>query len=362
MTNFEQMFIAVPDRTEPLKTYIAGPMTGLPYFNYAAFNSAELELREHLELSDIFNPATHDVDMGFNPRCFASGDIKEPSCGVRAKSHPKKQHTFSLRAALAWDTARITESDFITLLPGWSLSKGTRAELALAFALKIPVFQLVPNMCILYAEQLSEEDWLESLEPIRVAKPNPLLEATQDKGSVITPVAKVGEAPKVPLSNDGKFTVKFVDDGDLSRINLESYDWENAVKRYEDTAASGTVFSPITQFKGGGIVGEVRATSVTGGQKGRKAAQFSLIPIGPLTELAEHYGKGAEKYNANQWRAGYFWSWSYDALQRHANAFWSGEDFDEETGSNHMVAVAWHAFTLLEFYKNNQNQDDRYKK
>lgn len=362
MTNFEQTFIAVADRVEPLKTYIAGPTTGLRHFNYEKFSSAQVEIRIHLDPANIFNPADHDLDMGFNPYCFDTGDIKAPTCKNTSPHHAKKNHQFSLRAALAWDTARITESDFITLLPGWSLSKGTRAGLALAFALKIPVFQLVPNMCILYAEQLSEEDWLESLEPIRVAKPNPLLEAAQDKGSVITPVAKVGEAPKVPLSNDGKFTVKFVDDGDLSRINLESYDWENAVKRYEDAAASGTVFSPITQFKGGGIVGEVRATSVTGGQKGRTAAQFSLIPTDPLRQLAEHYGKSAEKYDANQWRAGYFWSWSYDALQWHANAFWSGEDFDEETGSNHMVAVAWHAFTLLEFYKNNKNQDDRYRK
>lgn len=98
---------------------------------------------------------------------------------------------------------------------------------------------------------------------------------------------------------------------------------------------------------------EVRITSATGGQKGSKVARFDLIPTGPLWELAEHYGKGAQKYERvnglDNWRNGYDWSLSYAALQRHAVAFWNGEDMDEETGSKHLIAVAWHAFTLAHF-------------
>lgn len=108
-------------------------------------------------------------------------------------------------------------------------------------------------------------------------------------------------------------------------------------------------------------VGEVRVTNpLTGGQKGSKLERFDLIPIDPLTELARHYGKGAAKYDANQWRKGYDWSLSYAALQRHLTAFWNGEDYDEETGSPHMVAVAWHAFALLEFMNTCPELDDRY--
>lgn len=106
---------------------------------------------------------------------------------------------------------------------------------------------------------------------------------------------------------------------------------------------------------------EVRITNpLTGGQKGSKLERFDLIPIDPLTELARHYGKGAAKYDANQWRKGYNWSLSYAALQRHLTAFWNGEDYDEETGSPHMVAVAWHAFALLEFMNSCPELDDRY--
>lgn len=106
---------------------------------------------------------------------------------------------------------------------------------------------------------------------------------------------------------------------------------------------------------------EVRSVSSTGGEKGTKLARFDLIPSDALTQLAEHFGTGAKKYADNQWRKGYEWSKSYAALQRHASQFWGGEDFDEETGSNHMAAVAWHAFALLTFYKDFPNFDDRHK-
>lgn len=104
---------------------------------------------------------------------------------------------------------------------------------------------------------------------------------------------------------------------------------------------------------------EVRVTSSTGGQKGTKLARYGLIPTGPLRELAEHYGKGAKKYSDNNWRLGYDWHLSYDALQRHAQAFWDGEDVDEETGSHHLAGVAFHAFALMEFGNTHPEFDDR---
>ena len=133
---------------------------------------------------------------------------------------------------------------------------------------------------------------------------------------------------------------------------------------------------------------EVRSTSSTGGQKGVKDQRFDLIPIGPLTELAEHYGRGARKYAPHQWRKGYEWSKSYAAIQRHLTAFWEGEDYDtcpedkhgcqfitnegepfvdltedtcyNHTGSHHLACVAWHTFALMEFKNTFPEHDDRY--
>lgn len=102
--------------------------------------------------------------------------------------------------------------------------------------------------------------------------------------------------------------------------------------------------------------------SQTGGEKGQKLARFDLVPVGPLTQLAEHYGRGAEKYEDRNWEKGIDWSLNYAALIRHVTAWWAGEDLDEDTGSTHMAAVAWHAFALMEYAHTHPELDNRPRK
>lgn len=106
---------------------------------------------------------------------------------------------------------------------------------------------------------------------------------------------------------------------------------------------------------------EVRVTSTTGGQKGDKTEQYDQFPPDALAALAEHYGVGAQKYDKHNFRKGYPWSLSFNALQRHAWAMWRGEDHDPETGSLHLIAVAWHALALAQQQIEGATQhDDRY--
>lgn len=97
-----------------------------------------------------------------------------------------------------------------------------------------------------------------------------------------------------------------------------------------------------------------RVVAHTGGEKGTKLARFDLIPSGVEEALAEHFGKGASKYEDRNWERGYPWSLSYAALRRHLAAFWRGEDIDED-GHNHIDAVLWHAVALVHF-----TQHERY--
>lgn len=97
----------------------------------------------------------------------------------------------------------------------------------------------------------------------------------------------------------------------------------------------------------------------TGGSKNMKLARFDLIPEMPLYSLAEHYGRGASKYDDHNWRKGYPWSIAYAALNRHLWTWWNGEDIDPELHSHHLDAVAWHAFTLREFCETHPEYDDR---
>jgi hypothetical protein len=99
----------------------------------------------------------------------------------------------------------------------------------------------------------------------------------------------------------------------------------------------------------------------TGGAKGQKPARFDLLPPDVLFVLAEHYGKGAEKYDDHNWKRGYAWSLSFAALNRHLWAFWNGEDVDPETGSPHLAAVLFHAAALLHYMQNEKGTDDRWR-
>jgi hypothetical protein len=106
---------------------------------------------------------------------------------------------------------------------------------------------------------------------------------------------------------------------------------------------------------------EIRVTDPeTGGEKGSKPERFDLIPVGPLTELARLYGRGANKYAPNNWRQGYKWSLSFAAMQRHAWQFWNGQSDDPEMGTHHLASVAFHAFALLEFDRAGLGTDDRW--
>jgi hypothetical protein len=106
--------------------------------------------------------------------------------------------------------------------------------------------------------------------------------------------------------------------------------------------------------------GEIRIIDPdTKAEKGQKMERYDLIPVKPLAEVARHYGIGASKYEARNWERGYNWSLSYAALQRHANLFWSGEDYDQETGTHHLAAVVFHALALMEYENTNPSKDDR---
>lgn len=114
---------------------------------------------------------------------------------------------------------------------------------------------------------------------------------------------------------------------------------------------------------------ETRITDpTTGGQKGSKLAAFHLIPWTIIKELAEHFGRGARKYEGRNWERGYAWSLSFAALHRHLEAFWSGDEIDHDPSlyeegeahtTRHIIAVVWHACVLAFFSRYHVGTDDR---
>lgn len=110
-----------------MNIYIAGPMQGVPNFNYPAFHRAAAILRAAGH--HCFNPAERDIQR------HGGVDISQGNeTGDRVLA--EKAHGFDLNAALADDTQYICmQADAIMMLPGWEASKGAFAEWALARAL-----------------------------------------------------------------------------------------------------------------------------------------------------------------------------------------------------------------------------------
>jgi len=114
-----------------MRIYLAGPMTGIPHFNYPAFNAAAARLRGSGH--EVFNPAEHDIAMH-------GKDISNPEgCAETAA----REHGFDRRAALKADLSWICDqAEAIALLPGWQRSSGANAERALATAIDIEIIEL----------------------------------------------------------------------------------------------------------------------------------------------------------------------------------------------------------------------------
>jgi hypothetical protein len=104
-----------------MRVYLAGPMSGLPDFNFPEFDrhAGLLEMKGHT----VFNPAQMDRDLGFDP---SSSEVSSQF----------------LRDALRRDLSAICDADAIAMLPGWEKSGGARIEWMLAVHLGLKVIYL----------------------------------------------------------------------------------------------------------------------------------------------------------------------------------------------------------------------------
>ena len=108
------------------KIYIAGPMRGIPLYNFPEFDKAAEKLFN--EGWDPVNPAELDRELGYHP--------EEMPVSFDWNSLPEG---FPLKEIVAKDIDALTECDAIYMLAGWERSKGAKAELAVAIWLGLEV-------------------------------------------------------------------------------------------------------------------------------------------------------------------------------------------------------------------------------
>jgi hypothetical protein len=95
----------------------------------------------------------------------------------------------------------------------------------------------------------------------------------------------------------------------------------------------------------------------------KNKAPIALIPPEALTEIANVFAFGAEKYAINDWRRdanNTNWSRTYSSIQRHLMLFWQGEDIDPESGMSHVAHAATQIMILLVQLQEGKDADDRF--
>lgn len=117
-----------------MKLYIAGPMQGIPNFNFPMFNRVAEAARNAGH--EVFNPAARDIERHNGTDISADNPTGDIKIAV-------ENHSFNLRDALGDDLRYICQrADGIVMLPGWEKSNGARAEHATAVALGLTIIYL----------------------------------------------------------------------------------------------------------------------------------------------------------------------------------------------------------------------------
>jgi len=91
-----------------MRLYLAGPMRGLPLFNFPAFDEATDRLRK--QGHEVFSPAEQDREAGQDGN-------KSPE---------------TIAHYMAINLPEVCKADAVAVLPGWENSQGCRIELTVA--------------------------------------------------------------------------------------------------------------------------------------------------------------------------------------------------------------------------------------
>lgn len=296
--------------------YISGPMRGYPRFNFDAFLECEKYLKTVTLGSTFHNPAQKDLDEGVDPE---NEDVTEAQ----------------LYRWMRRDLTDVAASDVIVLLPGWETSEGARRELSVAKWCGLQAFEYDPSAAFGFKFWSNGRTYDELAEKALAAD----AEKSNGQALVDEEMATTRKA----------FT-------ELWAREIFGFDAEDKPKEGLGEIIGIKDLEPEDLP----LAAEVRITNkLTGGEKGSKPERYDLVPVRPLAELAKLYGYGAQKYEDRNWEKGYDWSLSYAALQRHANAFWSGQTVDPESGCHHLASVVFHAFAMIEWGVTHPELDNR---
>jgi hypothetical protein len=91
--------------------------------------------------------------------------------------------------------------------------------------------------------------------------------------------------------------------------------------------------------------------------------RLDLLPFGAISEVANVSTYGSRKYDDENWRKGLKFKDTYRAILSHAFKWFTGEQYDPESGCHHLAHAAWNCLAIVEFELLNRTElDDRLKR
>jgi hypothetical protein len=405
-----------------MKVYLAGPMTGIPQFNFPAFDAAAADLRARgytvVSPAELDRPDTRAAALASPDGAMGSGTNNGETWGD----------------FLARDVKLIADEgiEAIVCLPGWVNSRGARLETFVARLCDIPIvlygedrlegalgwdiddahavedeFYSYPDIedpgtfhCAIEKRCREQcvscrQGWTEVPEAEEPADVAPLSHTTGEVSGGFTVGDRVlhtsgnsGMVVRIDHENSGPYqeiTVRW-QEGVLAGDTLGAFNCNlTCIKPAEPEDPCDYVPGPLADLHTGFAAeaamvravgtamceemnvplygGEVRVTDPnTGGQKGQKLAQIGALDPLALLEVGKVAGFGAQKYDRFNFAKGYKWSLSYDALQRHLMDWAAGDEVDSGDGGSglsHLGHAAWHCLALLTFVLRERGTDDR---
>jgi hypothetical protein len=284
------------------KCYLSGPMTGLPYFNFHAFEVVAKQLRDAGWF--VYSPRENDREKGLEPN--PEGKLSE--------DHP------AYKELMKTDLWQVCDSDAVFVMPGWEWSEGCKLEADVAHRVNVPVYSF-PGVREIPAPKHVPHEFSSRAQPL--------------KGLGLDEIEFL---PRLKVGGTFHFAQK------------------------KAAPLQGTESPPAAPPLDFGE--EYRGLDPdTGGTKGRRQATFAQTSLYADVEVAKVHGFGVAKYPDEatfpNWRKGMPWSWFYDALRRHIAGYWSGEDINPESGLLHLGHARWMIDSLIEYYYLELGNDDR---
>ena len=284
-------------------TYLAGPMSTLPLFNFPAFDAAQADLEA--QGYTVVSPAQMDRDIGFDPERDA---------------HLVDEKF--LDECLQRDIDAIRRCDRLVLLPGWETSTGANAEMWVARWLHKPVY-LYPTMA-----------------PLEKVYPDPHRTRTG-----LTPL---------PDEHDHEDQVPHA----LVDAHLEyQIDAREAAEEDRDR-----IWREIQNLQIEGALGRLSEALNENPKElaGRKKCQMNLLPLRELMDVADVHYLGSEKYGKSNWRQDPIrYSTYIGAILRHLTAWQDGEDIDPESGKSHLSHIVASCLIVRDATRHDSFIDDR---